>query len=304
MRAIRIFIRNVKSAIKSITRNISLSMASVFCTTITLLIVAIAIVISANVNRFTEDLEKNVSIIVFVNKNATAEEIEVVKSTILEIKNIKSDELLYKDKEKIREETMNKTDKNSSLYSIMETWTSENNPLEPEFIVSINNIRLIDETVKSLQSINNVSKVQYSKDVIARMIPAFDIIKKITWIIILGLIVVTVFLICNTIKLTIFARKTEIEIMRLVGTSNFVIKLPFVIEGLFLGIIGSIIPIAATIWGYILAYDKLDRHLFANFINMIEPMPFVLYVSLCLLAVGSIVGIFGSYRTVRKYLKI
>ena len=136
------------------------------------------------------------------------------------------------------------------------------------------------------------------------MVPIFNVVKQITIIIILGLIVVTIFLICNTIKLTIFARKNEIEIMRLVGISNFVIKLPFVIEGLFLGIIGSIIPIVVTIWGYTITFDKLEGVLFANFIKMLDPFPFTLYVSGALLIIGAIVGMIGSYTTVRKYLKI
>ena len=136
------------------------------------------------------------------------------------------------------------------------------------------------------------------------MIPVFDIVKKITIGIILGLIVVTIFLICNTIKLTIFSRRSEIEIMRLVGTSNSVVRLPFVIEGLFLGIIGSIIPIIVTVWGYIIAYDKLEGHLFSNVIKLIEPMPFVIYISIVLVVIGGFVGMLGSYRTVRRYLKI
>ena len=136
------------------------------------------------------------------------------------------------------------------------------------------------------------------------MIPLVDIIKQVTIWIIIGLIVVTIFLINNTIKLTIHSRSEEIEIMRLVGTSNTIIRLPFVIEGLFLGIIGSIIPIAVTIWGYIIAFDKLEGHFFSNAIKMVDPFPFTLYASLVLLGIGAVVGMFGSYIAVRRYLKV
>ena len=136
------------------------------------------------------------------------------------------------------------------------------------------------------------------------MIPVFDVVEKVTLVIMGGLLFVTILLICNTIKLTIFARRSEIEIMRLVGISNFVIKLPFVIEGLFLGIFGAIIPIVASIWGYTLMYDALEGYLFTNFIKMIEPFPFTIYLSGLLLIVGAVVGMIGSYATVRKYLKI
>lgn len=304
MKAIRIFRRNIGNAVKSIFRNFSLSIASVMCTTITLVIVALAIVFSANVNSFTKDIENTLSIFAFVDKNATEEEISTIKSRILEIKNIKSDELVYKDKEMLKEETLKNTDEGTTIYNIMKSWTPETNPLESEFIIYVKDVEDLKSTANTLKKIDKITNVTYSEDVVDNMIPVFRVVERVTWIIIIGLIIVTVFLICNTIKLTIFARRNEIEIMRLVGTSNFVIKLPFVIEGLFLGIIGSIVPIAATIWGYIIAFDKLEGYLFTNFIKMISPMPFTIHVSLALLVIGSVVGMIGSYITVRKYLKI
>lgn len=304
MKGIRIFRRNVGSAVKSIFRNFSLSVASIACTTITLITVTLAIIVSANINSFTKDLEGTLTIIAYVDKSATEDEISSIKSRLLEIKNIKSDELQYKDKETIKKETMKNTDENSSLYSIMNSWTKETNPLESEFIITVKDVEKLSETAASVKKIENITNVQYSESVVEKMVPVFDVIKQVTIIIIVGLIAVTIFLICNTIKLTIFARKNEIEIMRLVGISNFVIKLPFVIEGLFLGIIGSIIPIIITIWGYIFTYDKLEGYLFTNFIKMIEPLPFTFYVSGILVIIGAVVGIIGSYTTVRKHLKI
>lgn len=304
MKIIRIFIRNVKSAFKSIFRNFSLSIASVVCTTITLVIVALAIIVAANVNNFTKDIGDSLTIIAFVDSKASDEEIAKVKSSLLEINNIRSDELLFKSKEDIKNETLENTEKGSTVYNIISSLTTDNNPLESEFIVSVKDIEKLKSTATSIEKIDKVTKVKYSDSVVDKMIPVFDIVKKITIGIILGLIVVTVFLICNTIKLTIFSRRSEIEIMRLVGTSNSVVRLPFVIEGLFLGIIGSIVPILVTIWGYIIAYDKLEGHLFSNVIKLIDPMPFVIYISIVLVVIGGIVGMLGSYRTVRRYLKI
>ena len=132
----------------------------------------------------------------------------------------------------------------------------------------------------------------------------FDIIQKVTIVIVCALILVTAFLISNTIKLTIFSRKNEIEIMRLVGTSNFAIRQPFIIEGFILGVIGAIIPVIITVYGYILFYDHFDGYLFSHIIELIRPMNLVWFVSLILVIVGGIVGMFGSARAVRKYLKI
>ena len=304
MRAIRIFGRNIISAIKSIFRNFSLSMASIVCTTITLVIVAIAIMLSANVREFTNDLEGSLTVIAYVDRNATEDDINTIKSKLLEIKNIKSDEIVYKSKEKIKEETIENTDKDTALYNVMSTLTEETNPLQAEFIITVKTIEELKETIETIKKVENITNIKYNDEVVDKMVPIFKTTEKIAIAIIIGLIAVTIFLICNTIKLTIYARRNEIEIMRLVGISNFVIKLPFAIEGLFLGIIGSIIPIITTIWGYTVVYDKFEGHLFTNFVKMLQPFPFTLYVSGLLLLIGAIVGMVGSYTTVRRHLKI
>ena len=304
MKLFRIFFRNVKNAFTSIFRNFSLSIASITCTAITLTIVAIAMIVSVNVRKFTKDVADTLTIIVFVEKDATQAEIDTIKSELIAIDEIKADEIEYKDKEKIKEETLEKTKKGSTVYTVMSSWTPETNPLEPEFIVSVKDIKYIDSTANKISKINKVKNVKYSESVVKKMIPLFSFVKRLTIAIIIGLVLVTMFLIWNTIKITIFARRSEIEIMRLVGTSNAVVKLPFVIEGLFLGIIGSIIPIIITIWGYTILYDKMEHHLFSNVLEMVKPMPATLYISGIILIVGALVGMIGSYGTVRKYLKI
>ena len=122
---------------------------------------------------------------------------------------------------------------------------------------------------------------------------------------VVALILVTAFLIGNTIKLAIYSRKREIEIMRLVGASNISIKIPFILEGLFIGILGSIAPIAITIFGYSSLYEFFDGELFGSALaTLVNPIPFVYYVSIILVGIGIVVGMVGSYLAVRKYLKI
>ena len=92
--------------------------------------------------------------------------------------------------------------------------------------------------------------------------------------------------------------------MRLVGASNTSIKLPFVFEGFVLGVFGSIIPILISIYGYVFLYNQTGGYVFTQIITLVEPFPFVLTVSLILLVIGSLVGMLGSWRAVKKYLKI
>ena len=136
------------------------------------------------------------------------------------------------------------------------------------------------------------------------LIEAFEAAQNVSYGMVIALILVTVFLIINTIKLTIFSRKREISIMRLVGASNFTIKTPFIIEGMVLGLLGSIIPILIVCFGYIALYNHFDGYLYSRMITLIEPEPFIYMVSGIVLVIGIIVGMIGSASAVRKYLKV
>ena len=137
-----------------------------------------------------------------------------------------------------------------------------------------------------------------------RLISAFDVIEKISIIAVIALILVTIFLIINTIKLTISARRKEIGIMRLVGASNITIKLPFIIEGMILGLFGSIVPVILTTYGYLAFYKHFDGYLYSRLIELIVPEPFIYQTSLIVIGIGILVGMIGSASAVRKYLKI
>lgn len=301
MKAVRVLGRNIKNAFKSVFRNLSLSVASIVCTTITLILVSIAVILSVNARNFTKDLESEVTMVVFLQRGTTIEEELKIREEISNTNNVNKEDIVYKNKEEVKKEMMKES---SSLETIMSTWTEETNPLQSEFIVPVNDITKIKDTVEEIKKIEKVDKVQYGEEMVAELVKVFDVIETSSVVIIGSLIIVTIFLICNTIKLTIFSRKSEIDIMRLVGTSNTVIKLPFVIEGLILGIVGSIIPIVSTIYLYMIAYDRMDGYFLMNIIRMVKPFPFVIYSSAFILIIGAVVGMIGSYRSVRKYLKI
>ena len=172
------------------------------------------------------------------------------------------------------------------------------------FIVTVVDVKDLAPTAKEIRNITGIQNANYGEGMVEGIISVFDVIKNVTFAIVIALVIVTAFLISNTIKLTIFSRRNEIEIMRLVGSSNTSIKLPFIIEGFLLGIVGSLIPIIILIYGYIIAYEKLGGTVSFGLIELVKPMPFVFYTSLVLVIIGSVVGMFGSSRAVRKYLKI
>lgn len=299
MKALRILSRNIRDSFKSVFRNFSLSLASISCITITLLVVSISIILSYNVNNFTELVEKDVTIVTFLKVDITEEERQQVYKQIKKLDNI--DTINFDSKVDIANDMMESSE---VFKNIMEDWTEEDSPLQDTYLVKVKDIEKIGETAKKIQKIENVGVVKYGEGMVEQLVAVFDVVKNICIGIVSALIVVTAFLIANTIKITIYSRRREIEIMRLVGASNINIKIPFIFEGLFLGILGSIIPIFVTIYAYSTLYDKFEGKLFSPLIKLITPTPFVYIVSLILLVIGILVGMFGSYRAVKKYLKI
>lgn len=301
MKAFRILSRNIRDSFKSVFRNFSLSVASISCITITLIVVAVSIVLSFNVNNFTKIVEEDVTIVAFLKVDITDEQIENVYDQIIALDNIEKSNVEFRDKMDISKQMMSSSEK---FEGIMSEWTREDSPIQDTYQIKVTDINLIDKTANEIKQIENVEVVKYGEGMVEQLVYVFDTIRRGTIIVVIALIVVTAFLIANTIKITIMSRKREIQIMRLVGASNINIRLPFIVEGLILGIFGSIIPIVATIYGYIAIYDHFGGQLFSEFIRLIKPEPFVFYVSALLIAIGMVVGMFGSARAVRKYLKI
>lgn len=299
MKAFRIISRNIRDAFYSVFRNFSLSLASISCITITLLVVAISIILSYNVNNFSSLVEKDITIVTFLNSDIDETSRNDVGTEINKMGNISSIE--YQDKMDITKEMMESSE---TFKNIMGNWSVEENPIQSTYLVKVKDINKIADTAKKIAKINGVSTVKYGEGMVEQMVSIFEVVKKVTIGIVIALVVVTAFLISNTIKITITSRKREIDIMRLVGASNLNIKIPFIIEGLFLGMIGSVIPIVATIYGYVALYENFNGQLFSPFIKLIKPEPFVYTISLVLLAIGILVGMFGSWKAVRKHLKI
>lgn len=299
MRPLRILFRSISSAFKSVFRNLSLSIASLTCIIITLMIVSIAIIFSSNVNYSTKEIEKDLEMVVFVKSETTEEKVKEIESNLQVLPNV--EQISYVDKETAKEEMKKEND---TYKKIIEGWEEGENPLDSYFIVKVKNIEDMSETAATIKNLEGVDTVNYVEDLVEKMVSTFQIIRNVLIVTVVALIFVTAFLISNTIKITIYSRRNEIDIMRLVGTSNTVIKLPFIFEGLFLGAFGSILPILVTIYSYVFLYDKLGGVLFHPLLPMMQPYNFVFKVGLILLAIGSVVGMFGSYKAVRKYLKI
>lgn len=299
MKFFRNLVRYFRDARKSVLRNFSLSLASISCITITLIVVALSVMLSYNVENFAESIRKDVTVVIFLKSDTSEEDIKQIEKEIRATKNV--EELTFVSKK----ETAESMKDNETFSTIIESWTDETNPLLDSYMLKVKDIENIKTTVNIIKNIDGVNNVNYGEDMIDQLITVFKVIEKASIAIVIALVVVTAFLIANTIKLAIFSRKREIEIMRLVGASNISIKIPFVIEGLFIGALGSIIPIILSIYGYTSLYNFFEGKLFGSSLaKLVAPTPFMYYTSALLLIIGVLVGMFGSYSAVKKYLKI
>ena len=299
MKAFRMLGRSIRDAFKSVIRNFSLSLASISCITITLIIVVVAIIASFNVENFTKEIEKDMTIVVFMNNGVTKDQIKETKEKIKKMSNV--EKYTFESKLEVKKQMQAESD---VFKTVLDNWDDDESPLKDTFQVKVKDITKIKNTANNIKNLDNVSVVRYGEGYIDRMVNAFTSIEKVTYGVVIALVLVTVFLIINTIKLTISARHREIEIMRVVGASNLSIKIPFIIEGMILGLFGSIIPVLVATYGYIAFYNHFNGYLFTELIKLIKPEPFIYQTSLIIVIIGVIVGMIGSAGAVRKYLKI
>ena len=299
MKAIRILKSNIIESFQGVFRNFSLSLASISCITITLLLVGFSILLTENVNYFTEGVENDMTIVVFLERKIDEETIGSIKTAIEELDNIKSIEFDSKNDVKLAMQQESEV-----FNSILSQYTDDTNPLQDTYLVKVVDLNKIGQTADAIKKIEHVDVVKYGEGSVEELIKIFDLVKKIMYATVIALIVVTAFLIANTIKITIQSRSREIEIRRLVGASNAFIRQPFFFEGIILGFLGAVIPVAGCCFGYKYLYDKLGGRVFTDIIRLVTPGSVIKTLVLSLFAIGIVVGAFGSYRAVRKYLKI
>lgn len=299
MRPFRILKSSFSESFKGVFRNFSLSVASITCITITLILVGFSIFVTFNVNNFTAEIERDLTIVVFLERKVSDEEIDNIKAKIEDLDNVK--EIKFSSKEDIKKSMQ----KESEVFNtILSEYNESNNPLQDSFLIKVEDINEIGKTASEIEEIEKVYLVKYGEGSVEELVKIFDLVKKITYIAVIALVIVTAFLISNTIKITIQSRKREIEIRRLVGASNAFIRQPFFFEGIIIGFLGSIIPILICCFGYSYLYDKLGGKIFTDIIKLISPESINYIVMISLVVIGVVVGAFGSFRAVRKYLKV
>ncbi|UMZ74936.1 permease-like cell division protein FtsX [Natranaerofaba carboxydovora] len=284
-------------AFKSIYRNGWMSIASVSVVTITLFILGAFMLVNYNVNHITEEIRSQVEIAVWVEEDASENDVDELRRGI--IRQPQVEEVRFVSKEEGLER-MEAQLGESAVAGYRED--PEMNPLPHLFEVSTHEPEDVPEVAEEIKSLSGVEMVDYGQEVVDTLFEVTGLIRVGVYAFMGALALTATFLIGNTIKLTVYARREEIGIMKMVGAKNWFIRWPFLLEGLILGFLGSVIPVILLRYGY--SYLTGLTFSQSGFFALASPEAALGQVDLFLILLGTFLGAVGSIISIRKYLKV
>ena len=288
----------VKTAFTNIRRNLGLSLSAAFSVTITLVLIATFLLISSNVSTITNHIEEEVLIRAKIDRVLSVQEQKDLQQKMISVENVKSVTFSTGDQElaSYREEY----DGNANLFSMYEGKT---NPILDAFLIEVQDADQIKQTANQIKGMDGIVEASYGGEHTEKMITIFKGVRAGSFLFIIFLMVVAIFLIANKIKISIYTRKDELAIMRFVGASNCSIRLPMMLEGVMVSLLGSILPIVVCIVGYYYIYELVNYDL-DNVMFMLRPVfPLCLWICLILLGISFAVGLLGSLFSTSRYIR-
>ena len=290
----------ISEGIKNIFKNKKSTSGSLIIMCATMLIFGLFFVIIQNINNMVMNLEEQQGISAFIAKDASNEQIEQIGEAIKKIEGINTIKFVSKD------EALNITKaKLKNNQKLLAGWETDN-PFRASYVVTLTNLELSDEVQAELLKIENIADVNSKDSTIKALLTLANITRIVSGTILALLIVISIFIISNTIKLTVHARRKEISIMKYVGATDSFIRWPFIIEGIVIGLISGVISLLLVGGLY-----TIGTNLIVNSPNMqrmgMTLLPFndmVLLITLVYIVIGMGIGTIGSAISMRKYLKV
>ncbi len=291
--------RHFRESIKSLSRNGWMTFASISAVTVTLLLVGVFTVIMMNLNKVADDIENDVEIRVLIEIIEDPAEAKAAEEKLMnEIKSLPDvEEVVYSSKEQELNNLIEDFGDDLSLFE-------QSNPLRNVLYVKATDPQQTIAVAKKIEKLDNTYDVKYGEGKVEKLFTTLNTSRNVGLVLILGLLFTAIFLISNTIRITIIARKDEIEIMKLVGATNSFVRIPFVLEGMWLGILGAIIPMVVVSIVYYNVYNILQPRLHGQLLQMLDVTPLLYQVNALILLLGIFIGIWGSFMSVRRFLKI
>lgn len=295
----------IRDAGQSLRRNSLMSLASIISMTAALIILGIFLVITMNIRQITKHVEGNLQIQVYMTENCTQQQKDGLKNYLNSNNLIQS--VKYESKATALKNFSNQLNSSSDL---TDTFNSKNNPMPESYIVRAKNADNLGKIKKQISQYNKknnagIEYIKYGKDYIKALTNFSHFINVFCIFVVIVLSVISYFLIYNTIKLTVFARRKEIGIMKYVGATDGYIRAPFILEGAFLGIIAALAATLAVRTGYFYILGYLSGNaLLPITANLSSPAALIGQIVIFFLVYGILIGTIGSRVAIRKFLDV
>lgn len=288
--------RHLRESFKSLKRNGWMSVAAVSAVTVTLLLVGVLLSILLNVNKVATDIENDVQVRVIIDRGTNKKQEAALKKKLEKIDGVKKIEFSSKKKE--LDNVVGVYGKEFNLFK------GDDNPLSDVYVVNATTPKKTITVAQKAKKLRHVSDAKYGGESAKKLFSVVASIQRWGITISLLLLFVAVFLISNTIRITILSRKNEIAIMRLVGATNGYIRWPFILEGAWTGLLGAILPILIVDGLYFWMYGVITASLSGTSYALLTPGTFLWEIDVLLATIGIIIGALGSGLSMSRFLKI
>lgn len=284
-----------REALLSFRRSTLMATAAVLSTTTILIIVGVFLLISVNSSLFLKNIESQLEIIVYLEDNTSKTELNNLKSNITSIVGIRK--VKFVSKEEAYQRLLKSLGEQKDILSAIEV-----NPLPASFEIQVKDPKMIKQIANQMAKLEKVEEVEYGQGTVEKLLNFTYIFRRAGMLILALLIFSSILIISNIIKITVYARRNEIEIMSLSGATSRFIKWPFIIEGFLQGFTSAILSIIILYKFYFFAINKM--HQVIPFLPLVVGNMDLLPIGISILLLGSLVGILGSMFSVGKYLDV
>ena len=292
----RIFSRD---ALQNIWRNSWMSVASISSVVAVLVIIGIILIFMMNIQYLANMVEDTIELKAFLDIDIEQDEINEIKTKLKANKKI--DTIVFESKDEALEKFSEQIGERKDLISGLK----ENNPLQNAFIMTIKDPNEANEIAKSITAIKGVEEVKYGEEIVDKVLQSTKFVRTFTIVITIILAIVSVFIISNTIKLTVFSRKREINIMKYIGATNWYVRWPFIIEGAILGLIGALFSLLILGYAYYYFIGMVQHTALSMISNTLVPAgEMISQISIYFVMTGVFIGIVGSILSVRRFLQV
>lgn len=285
-----------REVIVSMIRNRWMTFASIGTVALSLFVLGVFLILVMNMNKMASTLENQVQISVYINDNLPEEGRKEIERMTRDLKSVSAIE--YVPREKALEILKNRLGENKKIIDAL----GDSNPLPNSFLVTVKSADDVKKTATAIADLYGVDEVKYGQDVAANLFEMTHLIRLFGLILMGLLIFATIFIISNTIRLTVFARRKEIAIMKYVGATDWFIRWPFILEGIALGTIGGGVSALTLRSFYAAMVSKIYESL--AFFPLVEQYPFMHYVTIALICAGILIGILGSTISLKRFMEV